>query len=85
MEIKEAVAIAKDHLNKAFVDEIASPPTLEEVWFDEREDEWCITLGVRRKAGSALVDIITGRPRPDYRTVRVSDKDGKPTSIKIRD
>ena len=80
IEAKQAVATAKSHVASLFEDEMQQPPTLEEIWLDETDDAWCVTLGVRRASNhidSGFRDVLTGaqgRVVPDYKIVRVSRK-----------
>ena len=86
MDVKEAVAVAKRHFKEVFADETGGPPTLEEVWFDDSSNVWCITLGIRRNEPASFRDIMNGPgANVHYKTVRVSDIDGKPISIRNRD
>ena len=79
MEAKEAIARAKRHISEMFADELTSPPTLEEIWFDERKKEWFITLGVRRPSNDVVrdpwTDPLAGKTRlaPDYKVVRIGE------------
>ena len=82
MNVKQAVASARQHLIEVFSDEIASPPTLEEVWFDDDERQWCVTFGLKRsKIGGGFGTIVLPF---DYKVVRLADTDGKPISIRDR-
>jgi len=86
MDVKQAVATAKAHFNIVFADEEIGDPTLEEVWFDERRKVWCVTIGIRRDVPSrSLLEPFTRQSQIYYKTVRISDKDGKPLSIRNRD
>jgi hypothetical protein len=84
MELKEAVGEAKAHVAEVFSEELAGPPTLEEVWFDSDADAWCITLGLlRNETGlGALGKALT---RKEYKVVRIARKSGEFISIKNRD
>ena len=48
MQVKEAVANAKQYLADLFREEGLSDLGLEEVEFDESTDSWCVTLGFSR-------------------------------------
>ena len=90
MEAKQVIALAKQHLTELFADELTTSPTLEEIWLDERSNEWCVTLGVRRPTNHVEQDWLRGlgskgRTVPDYKVVRVSDKDGKVVSVLNRE
>lgn len=95
MDVKQAVAAAKTQFIAAFADEGEQRPTLEEVWFDDSDKVWHITLGTRRRNPYGE-DLTTGddplglrasgflRDPISYKEVRISDVDGKVVSIKIR-
>lgn len=83
MEVKEAVAVAKRHVLDVMSEEAIDDVTLEEVWYERRKKYWRVTLGIRRMAkresaagrlGLALL--------PDYKTVTLSDDDGRIVSLK---
>ncbi len=84
MEPREAVALAKKHLLELFSEEKIDAPSLEEVWLDESANEWCVTLGLRQ-ADIAFRDPLGLKTNIKYKTVRISDRDGKPVSIKNRE
>ena len=73
MDAKVAIALAKQHISEVFADELTSPPTLEEIWFDERKQEWFVTLGIRRPSNHVerdpWLDPLSGKTRtvPDYK------------------
>lgn len=85
MDIKQAVVVAKNYLIDVLSDEAVELPTLEEVWFEDKKGHWQVTLGVRRKFAS---DTAAGRLGlsfvPDYKTVTISDKDGRVVSVRDR-
>ena len=83
MDVKQAVATAKAY----YIDVIGETPSVEEIWFDEPHDEWCVTLGRRRmiKENALSVMGVQSREVIDYKVVRISDKDGKALSIRNRD
>lgn len=82
MDVKRAIEIAKQHLADVFSDEAMSPPQLEEVWFEDADQVWCVTLGFWRKPAGPLIGTISNR---SYKVVRVSDTSGKPLSIRNRE
>ena len=86
MNAKEAVAAARAHFADLFADD---HPTLEEVWFEEREDAWCVTMGVQRPFKPAMSVFNLNKDHPQevtvYKVVRISNKDGKPLSVKNRE
>lgn len=88
MEVKQAVAVAK----KYYEDVFSEAASLEEVWFDDSRDVWCITLGVRRrlireKSPSILEPFgqSPAREALDYKIVRVNDKSGAVESVRLRE
>jgi hypothetical protein len=82
MDVKQAVSNARSHLLEVFSDELVSPPTLEEVWFDDDERQWCVTFGLKRtRAGAALGSLVLPF---DFKVVRLGEQDGKPISIRDR-
>ena len=86
MDAKRAVAKAKAELSEIFSDDIALPPTLEEIWFDVTNSEWCVTLGLTRKEpGSPYNNPLSIKPKIDYKVVRISETTATVTSIRNRD
>jgi len=86
MEAKEAVATARTYFGDLFAEEGADRARLEEIWFDETKDEWCVTMGIRRSGtSSSALDPFQRTPYVDYKTIRISDKDKKVLSVRIRD
>lgn len=82
---RKAIAIAKAHVRDVFAEEGISEPSLEEVWFDDSKGDWFVTVGFTYR------DPLKARPKlrrdfsAEYRTVRISGKDGHPRSVKLRD
>ena len=79
MNAKEAVKIATGY----FVDLVGVDLSVEEVWYDEPNKTWCITLGrsrMLREQGAAF----GSREIIEYKIVRISDTDGKPISLRDR-
>ena len=73
MDVKEAVKIAKLHASEVFEGESIR---IEEVWFDDKTSEWCVTIGLQRtEPESGLDSVLSKRPssRMHYKTVRISD------------
>ena len=83
MEANEAIAIAKQFVADAFSGELTSAPTLEEIWFDDKKDEWFVTVGLRRPTNhverNTILDPMAMKSRivPDLKVVRISNKAGK--------
>lgn len=84
MDVKQAIATARKQFSEVFADE-DKQPTLEEVWFDDRNSSWNITFGLRR-FGQKPSGVLPGLLGPviEYKTVTLTDLDGKILSIKIR-
>lgn len=85
MDVKQAVAAAKAHLLDVFGAEMMSDPRLEEVWFDEGERVWCVTLGFYRKPDELMSKVAGSFSTYDYKVVRLEGVDGKPRSIRNRE
>jgi hypothetical protein len=89
MDVKEAVALAKQYIAELFVEEKISNLGLEEVEFDESGNTCIITLGFSRpwdemrNALSTLASQVN--PRRTYKVVRISDDSRKILSVKTRD
>ncbi|GEP02565.1 hypothetical protein [Methylobacterium oxalidis] len=90
MDVKEAVAKAREYLSLVFSDEPISEIRLEEVEFDRVDEAWLITFGLVRpnvagKVGQ-IAALTAGAPyKRSYKIVRVPNSgDGVP-SIKIRE
>ena len=91
MNVKEAVARAKEYLADVFVDEQISNLGLEEVEFDYDDSVWLITLGFSRPwnvsgggALSAVASLGLSGPR-SYKVVCIADANGQLISIKNRE
>jgi hypothetical protein len=82
MDVKEAVRRAKAHAVDVFEGETVR---IEEVWFDDRTSEWCVTIGLQRtEPSSAMADMLGGRKgltRTHYKTIRLTDA-GDVSSVK---
>lgn len=84
MEPKEAVKAAKAF----FLDIVGEESTLEEVWFDDKADEWCVTFGIRHRSVGGLRSvsgILQPKEVADYKVVRLRNKDGSFVSIRNRE
>lgn len=86
MNLKEAVAKAKQHVAEVFADEAVSAIRLEEIEFDDTHDAWNITIGFDRPIsdfpyGGGVIGIPTRRV---FKSVAVSDANGAILSIKHR-
>lgn len=90
MDVKQAVALAKQHIADLFAEENLSNIGLEEVEFDEHPGEWRVTVGfsrpwdeVPRNALSALAGATA--VRRTYKVVRIADTSGRVLSVKERE
>lgn len=88
MEVKEAIALARQYVTDVFSDEQLKDFGLEELEFDDDKNIWAITLGFSRpwqvNAGqNALAALVS--PKRDYKVVRISDQTKKVLSIKNRE
>ena len=87
MDVREAVQSAKQHLLELFDTEPISYVGLEEVDFDDKYEEWNITISFTRVwETTPLTTAISGKPpeHRNYKVFRISDQDGRVKSIKDR-
>jgi hypothetical protein len=90
MEVKEAVKLAKDYVSRLFDEEQIKNLGLEEVEFEDHSNIWRITVGFSRPWDGPAnpLSFIAGGLSPlgrSYKTVRLSDVDGKVLSVISRD
>ena len=93
IDVKQAVSIAKEHVRDVFGDDGGTSPTLEEVWLDEDEGVWNVTVGIRQDptrmagVGGAAKYHLRGATfyDRDYRVVRISASNGHPIAVTMRD
>ncbi len=88
MSVKQAIAVAKSFVIDVLADEEPMNVGLEEVEFDDRHDNWLVTIGFSRPwnhAGGPLAGLGGGPAERAYRVVTVSDADGMATAMKRRD
>lgn len=85
MTPKEAVAAARAF----FADNFSEPATLEEIWFEDTSNVWCVTFGIRRRTVKTSGDLLgfnqAVKEAVDYKVVRIRDKDGSFVSILNRE
>ncbi len=81
MEAKDAVIVAKGYFAELF----AEQGSLEEIWFDQSDGAWCVTLGVKRPPTINSIGISGAYLAMAYKVVRIRDKDGKPISVRNRE
>ncbi|WP_269513849.1 hypothetical protein [Brevundimonas subvibrioides] len=89
MNVPEVVRLAKGYVVQLFEEENPLNVGLEEIEFDDKKQEWDVTIGfsrpwnVSRNALSAL----TGEASPagrSYKIVRIRDSDGQMVGLKQR-
>ena len=85
MQVREAVAIAKNYLKELYADEQIAELGLEEVEFDDSDGAWSVTLGFTRPWDSPRVMAAFESPRRTYKVVRLLDRDGEVISVKNRE
>ncbi|MFQ4134699.1 hypothetical protein PGN35_000095 [Nodosilinea sp. PGN35] len=91
MNVKEAVARAKQYIFELFPDENPKNIGLEEVEFDEQTNEWLVTVGVSRPwdaLGESPFAAFSNRQMPTpraYRIVRISNDKDEVLSMKFRE
>jgi hypothetical protein len=88
MEVKQAVAIAKNYVGEIFAGESLTNVGLEEVEFDEMRGAWEITVGFSRPWDAKLPWVspaLQADKSRSYKVVRISDSDGRVLSIKNRE
>lgn len=90
MDVKAAVALAKQHVLELFADERIVNLGLEEVEFDEPNNTWHVTLGFSRPWDEPrnTFAIMAGResfPKRSFKIVRIHDPSQKVVSVKSRE
>ncbi len=86
MNVKEAVARAREYVLDLFSEDGISNLALEEIEFDEGSGEWRITLGFSRPWEHPLGgSLMTHQPRRSYKLVRIADQSGAVLSVKNRE
>ena len=89
MDVKEAVAVAKTYLTQLYLGEEISDVGLEEVEFDETDDQWSVTIGFARPwdRQSPLAQALSPAGRAaarSYKVLRIDDGTGEVKSLKDR-
>ncbi len=82
---KQAIKIATEYVRDLFSGEGGRSPTLEEVWYEDLEHVWSVTVGIRHRNETVSRLTFETRRSVDYKTVRVSAKDGKVLSVKLHE
>lgn len=89
MDVKQAVNLAKQHVLDLFSEEQLSNLGLEEVEFDDPEDEWHVTLGFSRPWDEPKnLFALAGEgkyPKRSFKVVRISNGTGRVLSVKNRE
>jgi inactivated superfamily I helicase len=90
MDVKQAVAFAKQHILDLFADESLSNMGLEEVEFDNQAGEWRVTVGFSRPWDEAPRNALstlagTSPMRRTYKVVRIADGSSHVLSVKERE
>jgi hypothetical protein len=89
MNVKEAVARAKEHVRLIYEDEQIDHLGLEEIAFDDALQVWDITLGFSRPWDQGLLNRLIVQQNNmlgrSFKIVRVKDIDGSVVSIRNRD
>jgi hypothetical protein len=89
MDVKEAVATAKKYVEELFGDEGITNVGLEEVVFDEANNNWNITIGFNRPwdAPMNVFGAIAQATRPSrsFKIVEINDNKEVPVSVRNRE
>jgi hypothetical protein len=85
MDVKEAVAAAKQHIRELFAEEAIENLGLEEVEFNDQAREWQITLGFSRPWNIPSLNPFADQRSRSYKVVRISEQTGKVISVKNRE
>ena len=81
MEVKQAVAIAKEHILDLFEDEDITDLGLEEVELDDY-GVWRITIGFTRPWNLSIGSVLGAENSRSYKILVVTDEDGRVVSVK---
>lgn len=84
MDVKQAVDAAKSYLQDVFGAEVTTAPRLEEVWFDDDDRSWCVTLGFFRKPDDLSKNLGIFSTYA-YKVVRIDNSSERPNSIMDRE
>lgn len=89
MDVKEAVALARQYLKEVFAEEKIVNLGLEEVEYDDAQHLWSITLGFSRPwddNSQGRVATFLGTPiKREYKVVKIDDRDKRGIAIKNRE
>jgi hypothetical protein len=85
LDVKNAVAVAKTYVADLFRDQGADSFLLEEVEFEESNNQWLVTISFLRQSSRTT---LTGNPMPGfervYKTVVVDAASGNVKALRIR-
>ena len=89
MDVKEAVATAKEYVTEIFAGEDLADVGLEEVVFDDEADVWKVTIGFNRPWDRlrGLAAVMSPGEFPDrrsFKVVRIEDRTGRVVSLTHR-
>lgn len=81
MNVKQAVAIAKEHIRDLFGEEEILNLGLEEVELDDQE-LWRVTIGFSRPWNRSAGSVLSGENSRSYKIVLLRNRDGHVVSVK---
>jgi hypothetical protein len=88
MEVKEAAVLAREYVNDVLGEDELIHLAIEEVDYDDHDDEWIITIGFYRpwSQNAGAIRTIVGDPfrHRSYKSIRIDDDTGRVLSIKER-
>lgn len=84
MDVKQAIKVAKEHLQHLFEGESIHRVGLEEVVFDENDQIWKITLGFHRGWDMVPNMFGLGESKRTYKVIHIDDKSGRAISMRDR-
>ena len=87
MDVKEAARTAKAYVADLYAGEAITNVGLEEVEFDDRSNDWKITIGFSRpwdRKANLAAALAAGTPARSYKVVRIADDDGHIVSLRDR-
>lgn len=88
MDVKEAVALARQYLQAVFSEERIENLGLEEIEYDDNQHVWSITLGFSRPwdySHGAVATALGVPKKREYKIVKIDDKNKKTFAIKNRE
>ena len=88
MNVKQAIAAAKQYTREIFADEAIDNVGLEEVEFDDDKNVWAVTIGFSRPWLNDNMPAslqIFPQKRRDYKVIRIDDGSKKILSVKNRE